>query len=108
MYILFSNKLRPGPVGVLIRWLLFPLGVLFCFKDSDRVFLKVFFLSLTLNILTPLSFSFLRFLSFFFLNFFLFLILIQGCFSTVVKGGTQGELAPGPPKTLFYVRNFKM
>lgn len=34
--------------------------------------------------------------------------MIQGCFSTVVKGGTQGELAPGPPKTLFYVRNFKM
>lgn len=65
MCILFSNKLRPGPIGTLIRWLLFPVGVLFCFKDSDRVFLKVFFLSLTLNILTPLSFSFFPFLSFF-------------------------------------------
>lgn len=69
MYILFSNKLRPGPIGTLIRWLPFPVGVLFCFKDSDRVFLKMFFLSLTLNILTPLSFSFLPFLSFLFLFF---------------------------------------
>lgn len=106
MYILFSNKLRPGPIGTLIRWLLFPIGVLFCFKDSDHVFLKVFFSFSDFKYLNSPIFFFSPF-SFLF-SYFLFLILIQGCFSTVVKGGTQGELAPGPPKTLFYVRNFKM
>lgn len=69
MYILFSNKLRPGPIGT-HSLVTVPRWVLFCFKDSERVFLKVFFLSLTLNILTPLSFSFLPVLSFFLIFYF--------------------------------------
>lgn len=84
MYILFSNNLHQCPCecGVTDDC---PAGV-WSKRDGDCVFLKMF----------ASVFKYLNFSTCFFLLF--LLILIQGCFSTVVKGGTQGNWHLGLPK----------
>lgn len=68
-----------------------------CFQETVIVvFLKMFFFSV---------FNYLNSLTFFFS---FFLILIQGYFSTVVTGGTQGGTGPlAPPELCFMCLTLK-